>query len=109
MHPVEERIQALEGRIEAIEAQLTRVLEVIDGRYDEHDKRFYGGLQGFGGDLGRINWLQDRVNHLVKALDLRFKNLGEKMDWHDFVYNKGLEHEMHLISEKPGTMERKLP
>ena len=111
MNSFEKKIEAIEQRIDKLESQLDRIVEFVDGRYDENDNQHYGGLNGFGGDLNRLRWLQERVDHLINRLDLRFKGIGERMNWDDFIYNQGIEHEVNEnhLSPKPRVQERKLP
>ncbi len=109
MNTTDEKFIELDKRVKSLEEKVDRIAQFIDGRYDTNESKYYGGLTGFGGDLGRLDWLQNRLNRLTYTLDLRFKSIGEKMGWQEMVYGSSLSKEIDEPTGGPSAQKRYLP
>lgn len=109
MNTTDKKFMELDERVKSLEEKVERIVRFIDGRYDANESKHYGGLTGFGGELGRLDWLQNRLNRLTDTLDQRFKSIGEKMGWQEMVYVSSLSREIDEPKGAPSAQKKYLP
>jgi hypothetical protein len=88
------RIFEIEKEQDLIKKNLVDLDLLINGKTYEGESRKYGGLEGYGGTTGKVDYLDKKVDSLIDVLNLKLMDIGKRLNAQDMLFGSSLYSEV---------------
>ncbi len=91
---LQEKLSQIELEQALLKEKFSKIDQAINGKSYDGDDQMYGGLDGFGGTTGKVDYLEKKINSLIDVINHKFIELGKKTNSHEMEFGQSLSSEV---------------